>query len=60
MLNLFRALVNIVLDIILIKPFSILGPAIATSLAIMITCMISYLYCEKKIKTLLLGGIKDD
>ncbi len=49
-INIFRAVLNLVLDIIFIKIFGLIGPAIATTVAILTTCLISALYCEKKLK----------
>lgn len=49
-INIFRAVLNIGLDIIFIKYFGIIGPAIATTIAIMITVIYSAFYCEKRIK----------
>lgn len=50
MINIFRSLLNIVLDIIFIKRFGLIGPAIATTIAIAITVVYSIFYCEKRIK----------
>lgn len=48
-INIFRAVLNIVLDIFLIKYFGLIGPAIATTISIFITSMFSIFYCEKRI-----------
>lgn len=50
--NIFRAIINIGLDIILVQRFGIIGPAIATVLAILITLSFSIIYCEPKIMKL--------
>lgn len=49
-INIFRALFNIVVDIIFIKYFGLMGPAIATTIAIISTSAYSMFYCEKRIK----------
>lgn len=51
-INIFRAVVNLVLDIIFIKWFGLIGPAIATTVAMMSTLLISSYYCEKRIKVI--------
>lgn len=48
-LNIVRAILNFGLDIIMIKIFGILGPAIATSISIIATFIFSFWYCEKNI-----------
>ena len=48
-INIFRAILNIILDIIFIQLFGLIGPAIATTTAIVLTFLISFLYCEKRI-----------
>lgn len=58
MINIVRALLNIFLDVILIKYFGLIGPAIATAFSIIITTVYSVYYCEGKIYTLS-GGKKD-
>jgi O-antigen/teichoic acid export membrane protein len=49
-INIFRAILNLILDIVFIKIFGLIGPAIATTLAILITLAISALYCERRLK----------
>lgn len=49
-INIIRALLNICLDIVFIKIFGLIGPAIATTIAIIITVIYSAFYCEKRIK----------
>ncbi len=49
-INLFRAVLNLGLDIILIQIYGLIGPAIATTLAILLTLVYSFIYCEKRIK----------
>lgn len=51
MINIFRSLLNIVLDIIFIKHFGLIGPAIATTIAIASTVIYSMFYCERRIKS---------
>ena len=48
-INILRAVLNVILDIIFIRLFGLLGPAIATTLAILITFVLSALYCEKRL-----------
>lgn len=48
-LNIFRSVLNLVLDIALINLFGLIGPAIATTIAIIVTAVFSALICEKKI-----------
>lgn len=50
--NIVRAVINIVLDIIFINLFGLIGPAIATVVAIVSTLLFSIYYCEKRIKSL--------
>ena len=49
-INIFRAILNVVLDIIFIQIFGLIGTAIATTVAIFITFVFSFFYCEKRIK----------
>lgn len=49
-INILRALINFGLDILFIKIFGLIGPAIATSIAIFLSFLFSFLYCEKRIK----------
>ena len=50
--NIFRAIINILLDIILIQYFGIYGPAIGTIISIIIFALILSLYSEPKINKL--------
>lgn len=47
--NIGRALINIILDIVLILQFGLIGPAIATVIAILLTFIYHVIYCEPKI-----------
>jgi O-antigen/teichoic acid export membrane protein len=49
-INIARAMLNIVLDIVFIQFFGIIGPAIATTIAIILTAVFPVVYCEKKIR----------
>ncbi|HAE61001.1 MAG TPA: hypothetical protein DCG38_01480 [Eubacteriaceae bacterium] len=49
-INILRAVLNLGLDIIFIKIFGLIGPAIATSVAILMTLIISGFYSEKSIR----------
>lgn len=49
-INIVRAILNVILDIILIKIFGLIGPAIATTIAIFSAFVFSLFYCEKRIK----------
>ncbi|MCD4711909.1 MAG: polysaccharide biosynthesis C-terminal domain-containing protein [Clostridiales bacterium] len=48
-INIFRAIINIILDIIFIKIFGLIGPAIATTVAMFLAFVFSLFYCEKRI-----------
>ncbi|OJF94707.1 lipopolysaccharide biosynthesis protein [Alkalibacterium sp. 20] len=48
-LNIFRAILNLVLDVVFINIFGLLGPAIATTTALILTFLFSVYYCEKRI-----------
>jgi O-antigen/teichoic acid export membrane protein len=50
MLNLFRAILNILLDILLVIRYGIIGAAIATSLSLIVTSIISTYYSEKGLR----------
>ncbi len=52
LINIIRAVLNIGLNIILIQYFGLLGPAIATTIAIILTTGYSAFYCEKRIKAI--------
>jgi len=47
--NIFRAILNLVLDVLFINIFGLIGPAIATTIALVVTFMYSVYYCEKRI-----------
>lgn len=49
-INIFKAILNLGLGIILIQTYGLIGPAIATTLAILSTLVYSFIYCEKRIK----------
>lgn len=49
-INIFRAILNLALDVVFIKMFGLVGPAIGTTVAMIVTFFISALYCEKRIK----------
>ena len=49
-LNLIQAILNLLLDIVFINIFGLIGPAIATVIAIAFTTVYSMFYCEKKIR----------
>lgn len=57
-INIFRAILNFILDIIFINIFGLIGPAIATTVAILITFVISALYCENRILKLANDEVK--
>lgn len=48
-LNLIKAILNLLLDIVFIGIFGLVGPAIATVISIISTTVFSLLYCERKI-----------
>lgn len=48
-INIFRALFNIILDVVFIQLFGLIGPAIATTIALITTFLYSVYYCEKRI-----------
>ena len=49
-INIFRAILNLVLDIILVRRFGLVGIAIATTIAMFLAFLFSLFYCEKRIK----------
>lgn len=49
-INIVQATINILLDFILIRKFQIYGPAIATTVAVFISCILTALYGEFIIK----------
>jgi len=54
--NVFRSIMNIMLDILLVFLFGILGAAIATSVSILISTIIMHLLYEKKMKYIMIQG----
>ncbi len=48
-INIIRAVLNLILDIIFINLFGLIGPAIATTIVMIITFIYSVLYCERRI-----------
>ncbi|MEH7577969.1 oligosaccharide flippase family protein [Priestia megaterium] len=48
-INIFRAVFNVVLSIILIQFMGLIGPAVATTVVFIITFLFSVFYCEKRI-----------
>lgn len=54
-INIVRAILNIILDIVLIQYFGLIGPAIATTISIFVTTIFSAYYCESKLQ-ILSGG----
>lgn len=56
-LNVLRAVLNILFDLLLIKNLGLLGPALGTTLAVIITLTASTIYSEKKIKAVCSGNI---
>jgi O-antigen/teichoic acid export membrane protein len=56
-INIFRAVLNVGLDIIFINFFGLIGPAIATTTAIIVTTFYSVVYCEKRIKHICFNGV---
>ena len=49
-INIFRAILNAGLDIVFIQIFGLIGPAIATTIAMFTAFVFSFFYCEKRIK----------
>ena len=50
-LNMIQMIINLSLDIILIKKFGILGAAIGTTVAIVVTSIVKTIWVEKKLKS---------
>jgi O-antigen/teichoic acid export membrane protein len=57
-INIIRALLNLVLDIIFIQIFGLIGPAIATTMSMILICLFSFYYCEKRIR--MCCSVRDD
>ncbi|MCC5894466.1 MAG: oligosaccharide flippase family protein [Alkalibacterium sp.] len=51
-LNIFRAVLNVLLNVYFIRIIGLIGPAVATTLAILITLVISAVISEKEIRKL--------
>ncbi len=51
-LNITQAVLNLILDVILINIFGLIGPAIATVISIVLTTLFSIYYCEKRIMSI--------
>lgn len=49
-INILRAILNLVLDIILVRRFGLVGIAIGTTIAMFLAFLFSFFYCEKRIK----------
>ena len=49
-INIFRAILNVGLDIIFIQLLGLIGPAVATTIAMFSAFLFSLFYCEKRIK----------
>ena len=49
-INIFQAILNVILDIIFIQLFGLIGPAIATTMAIIFKTIFSFFYCESRIR----------
>lgn len=48
--NIIRAVLNILLNIVFIQLFGIIGPAIATTIAIILTAIFPVIYCERRLR----------
>ncbi|AOY75607.1 lipopolysaccharide biosynthesis protein [Clostridium formicaceticum] len=59
-INIVRAVLNLVLDIVFIQLFGLIGPAIATAVALIVTFLYSVFYCEKRIKIMSKEGRMND
>jgi O-antigen/teichoic acid export membrane protein len=51
--NIGQAVFNVFLSIVLIKPFGLIGPAIATIISIIISALFYVFYCERRIRKLI-------
>ena len=51
-LNIFQAVINVILNIILIQIIGLIGAAIATVISIILKIIFSFFYCEKRIMKL--------
>ena len=49
-INIFQAILNVILDIIFIQLYGLIGPAIATTMAIIFKTIFSFFYCESRIR----------
>jgi len=59
-INIARAVLNLILDVVFIRLFGLIGPAIATTVAIIITFLYSVFYCEKRIRRLSSGRKEEE
>lgn len=50
LLNIFNAIMNVLLSIILVNLFGLYGPAIATVITFSFSLLFSFFYCEKRIR----------
>lgn len=53
LINIVRAILNILLNFILVKQFGLIGAAIATTSVIILSFIFSFIYCEKEIKKII-------
>jgi O-antigen/teichoic acid export membrane protein len=58
LINIFVAVINLVLSIIFINIFGLYGPAIATVITFLLSLTYSAFYCEKRIKSFVQEGRK--
>lgn len=49
-INIFQAILNVILNIIFIQLYGLIGPAIATTMAIIFKTIFSFFYCESRIR----------
>lgn len=49
-INIFQAILNVILDIIFIQLYGLIGPAIATTMVIIFKTIFSFFYCESRIR----------
>lgn len=54
-INIMQAVINVGLDVLFIKVFGVIGPAIATVIAILLSFVFSFWYCEKRIRIISVG-----
>lgn len=51
-INIAQAVLNLILDIVFIKWFGLIGPAVATSLSVIFFVLITAIYCESNISAM--------